>query len=198
MVELKLHDIGEGMTEGEVLHYFVKVGDQVRSDQPLVEVQTDKMTAELPSPASGTVKEILIATGNTVEVGTTLLVIEAEARSAGRIQPEKEKSHPVQHVIKDKVKEQKVSPSLHRAVLAAPYTRKIARELGLDIEGIKGSGPAGRVTDEDVYRAAEPNYAEPAYQAAQEAQEENSTEAKTETQAEAIPFKGEGSKLPRK
>ncbi len=55
MVEVKLHDIGEGMTEGEIVNYLVKVGDRVSIDQPLVEVQTDKMTAELPSPCAGTV-----------------------------------------------------------------------------------------------------------------------------------------------
>lgn len=77
MIEVKLHDIGEGMTEGEILTYFVKVGDQVLPDQPLVEVQTDKMTAELPSPTAGIVKEILVTEGTNVEVGTTLLIIES-------------------------------------------------------------------------------------------------------------------------
>ena len=78
MLEVKLHDIGEGMTEGEVLHYLVKVGDQVLTDQPLVEVQTDKMVAELTSPCSGIVKEIWIEVGETVQVGTSLLYIEAD------------------------------------------------------------------------------------------------------------------------
>ena len=78
MLEVKLHDIGEGMTEGEVIHYLVKVGDSVMTDQPLVEVQTDKMVAELTSPCSGIVKEIRIEVGETVQVGTSLLYIEMD------------------------------------------------------------------------------------------------------------------------
>ena len=78
MLEVKLHDIGEGMTEGEVIHYLVKVGDSVMTDQPLVEVQTDKMVAELTSPCSGIVKEIRIEVGETVQVGTSLLYIEID------------------------------------------------------------------------------------------------------------------------
>ncbi|MGE8205050.1 dihydrolipoamide acetyltransferase family protein [Heyndrickxia sp. NPDC080065] len=138
MVEVKLHDIGEGMTEGEILTYLVKVGDQVRSDQPLVEVQTDKMTAELPSPAAGTVKEILVNEGTNVSVGTTLLIIETE------------QSNPIEKVVIPTVNRNKVEHS-KRITLASPFTRKIARELGIDIEKIKGTGPAGRIMDEDVY-----------------------------------------------
>ena len=78
MHEVKLHDIGEGMTEGEIVQYLVKVGDRVSIDQPLVEVQTDKMTAELPSPCTGIVKEIIIEIGETVQVGTSLIYIEAD------------------------------------------------------------------------------------------------------------------------
>ena len=82
MLEVKLHDIGEGMTEGEIVQYLVKVGDTVVTDQPLVEVQTDKMVAELTSPCAGIVKEIRIETGETVQVGTSLLSIEGGSRSA--------------------------------------------------------------------------------------------------------------------
>ena len=78
MLDVKLHDIGEGMTEGEIVQYLVQVGDIVAVDQPLVEVQTDKMVAELPSPCAGIVKEIIIETGETVQVGTSLLSIEEE------------------------------------------------------------------------------------------------------------------------
>lgn len=78
MIDVKLHDIGEGMTEGEVIHYLVKVGDRVQTDQPLVEVQTDKMVAELTSPCTGIVKEIRIAAGEMVKVGTSLLSLESE------------------------------------------------------------------------------------------------------------------------
>ncbi|MBS4171793.1 dihydrolipoamide acetyltransferase family protein [Bacillus sp. FJAT-49736] len=132
-MEVKLHDIGEGMTEGEILTYFVKKGDRVKSDQPLVEVQTDKMTAELPSPTAGIVKEILIEEGTNVTVGTTLLLIESEQS------PSESKLH-------------QEKPSPKKRIIAAPHTRRIARELGVDIEQVVGSGPIGRVTDDDLYK----------------------------------------------
>lgn len=76
MVDVKFHDIGEGITEGEVIQYLVKIGEKVEADQPLVEVQTDKMTAELPSPAQGTITDIKVPEGEQITVGTTLLVID--------------------------------------------------------------------------------------------------------------------------
>ncbi len=163
MLEVKLVDIGEGMHEGEILHYFVKVGDRVTADQALVEVQTDKMTAELPSPGTGIVKEILVETGNTVTVGTTLLIIEEEGGTSALTQTEEksestvEKQEPViAEVTKQESKEFKpAAAGQMKVVLAAPYTRKIARDHGVNIEEIVGTGPAGRVTDEDVYRYIE-------------------------------------------
>ncbi|RLQ97405.1 dihydrolipoamide acetyltransferase family protein [Falsibacillus albus] len=188
MVELKLHDIGEGMTEGEVLHYFVKVGDQVKSDQPLVEVQTDKMTAELPSPATGVVKEILIQTGNTVEVGTTLLIIEDGKQQKLKTvdKPQKETSEGTRQISFVSKKGSK------RNILAAPYTRKIARDLGIDIEEITGSGPAGRVTDEDVYRFVN----EPA-SPSEKAIMQDAPVCESENR-ETIPFKGRRKQIAKK
>ncbi len=152
MVEVKLHDIGEGMTEGEILHYFVKSGDEVRLDEALVEVQTDKMVAELPSPVSGKVKEIKVEIGTTVQVGTTLLVIEADGeRAAPADETVRQAPHPAEEAFAGAAETAATISKSHR-VLAAPYTRKIAREQGVNIEAIVGTGPAGRVTDEDVRR----------------------------------------------
>lgn len=160
MLEVKLVDIGEGMHEGEILHYFVKVGDRVTADQALVEVQTDKMTAELPSPGAGIVKEILVETGTTVTVGTTLLLIEQEGGSANvsKIEEKTDTKHAEKEVAAAVSKETstfKPAAGKINVVLAAPYTRKIARDHGVNIEEIVGTGPAGRVTDEDVYRYIE-------------------------------------------
>jgi len=153
MLEVKLHDIGEGMTEGEVLHYLVKVGDQVLTDQPLVEVQTDKMVAELTSPCSGIVKEIRIEVGETVQVGTSLLYIEADGAKGT------ERSS---HVETGKVIGKKVIPSIKidekssaipfKRVLAAPFTRKLARDNNIRLEDVQATDPSGRVTEEDVFR----------------------------------------------
>lgn len=177
MIEVKLHDIGEGMTEGEILTYFVKVGDQVLPDQPLVEVQTDKMTAELPSPTAGIVKEILVTEGTNVEVGTTLLIIESSGTKA--LQQKVENTPINRNSMTIKKVDRDNGPK--RLILAAPYTRKIARELGIDIEKINGTGPAGRVTDEDVYRYV--NQPEPV--------EENKNDIQpTIAEVEEIPFNG--------
>ncbi|MFK2826322.1 dihydrolipoamide acetyltransferase family protein [Bacillus sp. B190/17] len=143
MLEVRLHDIGEGMTEGEILHYLVKPGDQVTADQPLVEVQTDKMVAELPSPGTGIVKEIVVDTGTTVQVGTTLLYIEAKDHKV---------TAAIEEVKTESPAEKKAFVSTFNRVLATPYTRKIARDNHINIEDVTPSDPSGRVTEEDVYR----------------------------------------------
>ncbi|WP_433748441.1 dihydrolipoamide acetyltransferase family protein [Falsibacillus pallidus] len=198
MVELKLHDIGEGMTEGEVLHYFVKVGDQVKSDQPLVEVQTDKMTAELPSPATGIVKEILIGTGNTVEVGTTLLIIESgDGKSSSPVQREKRiPDKPSDTIIKEH--SYAVQNISKKRVLAAPYTRKIARELGINIEEIKGTGPAGRVTDDDVHRFMKNGPQAAQIEAPVKSEIKSSQPVPMDLAPESIPFKGRRKQIAKK
>ncbi|MET0787128.1 MAG: biotin/lipoyl-containing protein, partial [Paenisporosarcina sp.] len=152
MLEVKLHDIGEGMTEGEIIHYLVKVGDAVKTDQALVEVQTDKMVAELTSPCSGVIKEIIIEAGETVRVGTSLISIEADGASANiEHAPLESKENKQTQSEKPKVITNSTSSSFSR-VLAAPYTRKIAREHDINIEDVPASDPSGRVTEEDVYR----------------------------------------------
>jgi pyruvate dehydrogenase E2 component (dihydrolipoamide acetyltransferase) len=152
MLEVKLHDIGEGMTEGEVIHYFVKVGDSVSIDQPLVEVQTDKMVAELTSPCSGIVKQIIIEPGETVQVGTSLIYIEA----AGAVKSEQKSQLETKQTVKKQVppsgQAEKSSQPTFSRVLAAPYTRKIARDNNINLEDVRASDPSGRVTEEDVYR----------------------------------------------
>ena len=82
--EFKLPDLGEGLTEGEVARWLVTEGQELAEDDPLVEIQTDKTTVEIPSPAAGTVSRILVAEGEIVPVGTVLVVIGATATSRGR------------------------------------------------------------------------------------------------------------------
>ncbi|MFT9597984.1 dihydrolipoamide acetyltransferase family protein [Mesobacillus sp.] len=161
MVEVKLHDIGEGMTEADINCYLVKTGDFVKADDPLVEVQTDKMTAEIPAPRSGVIKELLLTPGQTVKVGTTLLIME---ESSGGVQTSE--SQKVADVVKTEAKPEEtavavldrpatvklpvgVSARLGQ-ILASPYTRKVARENAVNIMEVKGTGPAGRITEEDI------------------------------------------------
>jgi len=133
--EFKLPDLGEGLTEGEVARWLVSVGDEVAEDQPLVEIQTDKTTVEIPSPAAGKVAQILVEEGKVVPVGTVLVVIGEDGFA-----PAVEKSAP-----------KREAPM---KVRATPLVRRLAQELGVDIESLAGTGPQGRITEEDVRGAA--------------------------------------------
>ncbi|MFG6496651.1 dihydrolipoamide acetyltransferase family protein [Fictibacillus sp. UD] len=206
MVEVKLHDIGEGMHEGEVIHFFVKTGDSVKIDQPLVEVQTDKVTAELPSPAAGTIKDIKVKEGDVVTVGSVILTIEAASTTSPSSKAEDKVNASEQPVVDKIVK----APSnttfaggiatLNKRVLAAPFTRKIARENGVDIEQITGTGAGGRVTDQDVYNFIENGSAPKAEEKIETAalEEVNTAPSFATKNAEEIPFKGRRKQIAKK
>lgn len=153
MVEFKLPDVGEGMHEGEITRWLIAEGDHVEQDQPVVEVQTDKVNAELSAPVSGVVKQLMFAAGDTVHVGQVMFVIddgtgEKAEIETGAVQSEK-------RVIASSVPNVVLAvPSVSetRRALAAPYVRQLARNLGIDLEQVVGSGPAGRVLEDDVRR----------------------------------------------
>lgn len=160
MADVKFHDIGEGMNEGEVTNFFVKVGDEVTVDQPLVELQTDKMVAEIPSPAAGKITAIHFAPGDVVKVGTALIEIDGETGADPANSPapketgdEQQNEKRVEQVAGADNEGEPVdrSSGTYNRILAAPYTRKIARDHDVNIEHINGTGPGGRVTEEDVY-----------------------------------------------
>lgn len=198
MLEVKLHDIGEGMTEGEIIHYLVKVGDTVKTDQPLVEVQTDKMVAELTSPCSGVIKEIIIEAGETVHVGTSLIYIEADDKTSNKehaVQPKVAKET-LKESVQPKVESTTTSISSFNRVLAAPYTRKIAREHDINIEDVKASDPSGRVTEEDVYRFINGNQSSEQTEVA--SNQKSETTDVTNVTPDEIPFKGIRKKIAEK
>jgi 2-oxoisovalerate dehydrogenase E2 component (dihydrolipoyl transacylase) len=206
MVEVKLHDIGEGMHEGEVIHFFVKAGDTVKIDQPLVEVQTDKVTAELPSPAAGTIKDIKVKEGDVVTVGSVILTIDASSAAPSDKKTEEPAAVQEQPVVDKIVAAPKNAvfaggiATLNKRVLAAPFTRKIARENGVDIEMIEGTGPGGRVTDQDVYNFIENGSAPKAEEKTEAAAPETTSAAPsfTSKNAEEIPFKGRRKQIAKK
>ena len=143
--EFKLPDLGEGVAEGEIARWLVEVGQEIEEDDPLVEIQTDKTTVEIPSPAGGKVARILVAEGELVPVGTPLVVIgdgdvPAET-AAATAAPAVEEPAP-----------RAAEPS--ERVKATPLVRKIAAELGVDLALLAGTGPGGRITEEDVRRYA--------------------------------------------
>ena len=146
-MEFKLPDLGEGITEGEVIRWMTKEGDQVKEDQPIVEVMTDKVNVQIPSPRTGRVEKILVKEGSVAKVGETIMVIDEGGNVAPSPAPVAAKPPTAVQV--------QVSPQA-QGVLATPATRRLARELGVNIASVSGSGPAGRITDDDVRRTAKP------------------------------------------
>jgi len=149
--EFKLPDIGEGVAEGEILKWLVKEGEAVKEDQSLVEVMTDKVNVQIPSPKDGTIAKILVKEGEVVKVGRAIVVIEfaGSAPAAAAPAPAEQKSQPAP-VQTAPVAQVLQGPAPQDRVLAAPATRRLARELGIDITSVKGTGPNGRVTDDDL------------------------------------------------
>ncbi|MBD0317185.1 MAG: 2-oxo acid dehydrogenase subunit E2 [Thermoleophilia bacterium] len=151
--EFKLPDLGEGLTEGEIARWLVSEGDEVGEDQPLVEIQTDKTTVEIPSPAAGTVARILVEEGNTVPVGTLLVVIGGDATRSEeqpRAEPAPQRDAARSAVLADEAGGRRPEGR----VRATPLVRRLAQELGVELEALAGTGPQGRVTEDDVRRAA--------------------------------------------
>jgi pyruvate dehydrogenase E2 component (dihydrolipoamide acetyltransferase) len=144
--EFKLPDLGEGLTEGEIARWLVAVGDDVAEDQPLVEIQTDKTTVEIPSPAAGTVSQILVEEGATVPVGTVLVVIGGDGAARAPEEAPRAEPAPAQAVAP--------TPPAPDRVRATPLVRRVADELGVDLAAVRGSGPQGRITEDDVRAAA--------------------------------------------
>ncbi|MEK6839838.1 MAG: dihydrolipoamide acetyltransferase family protein, partial [Nanoarchaeota archaeon] len=154
---------GEGITEGELLQWLVKIGDVVKEDQPIAKVETDKAVVEIPSPKSGTVLALRAQEGTTIKVGQVLMVIGEKGEQVQEVKsaPKKEQSVSVvgfleeaEQVLtgkKDLFEEQPVVAS----VKALPKVRKLAEQLKVDITTIKGTGTGGQITEEDVHHAAE-------------------------------------------
>jgi pyruvate/2-oxoglutarate dehydrogenase complex dihydrolipoamide acyltransferase (E2) component len=148
--EFKLPDLGEGLTEGEIARWLVSEGQDIAEDDPLVEIQTDKTTVEIPSPAAGTVARILVEEGKVVPVGTVLVVIGNGAAADPHVSvpkaPQKAGSGSEPQSPKGR--------SGTGPVRATPVVRRIAQELGIDLASVEATGPQGRVTEDDVRRAA--------------------------------------------
>jgi pyruvate dehydrogenase E2 component (dihydrolipoamide acetyltransferase) len=130
--EFRLPDLGEGLTEGEIARWLVQEGQEIAEDDPLVEIATDKTTVEIPSPAGGVVSQILVAEGDVVPVGTVLVVIGGDGA-----RPPSPPSD-------------KLSLGKGEKVRATPLVRRLAQELGVDLETVTGTGPQGRITEQDV------------------------------------------------
>jgi pyruvate dehydrogenase E2 component (dihydrolipoamide acetyltransferase) len=144
----RLPDLGEGIHEGEVVQVLVKVGDRVTEDEPILEIETDKAAVEIPSPFSGTVEAIHVKAGDVVRVGDEMIVFGGEERPEGAEAVEAAGVATAGEAAERAVSEP--GPEYVGPVPASPATRRLARELGVDLRKVHGTGPAGRVTGDDV------------------------------------------------
>src|SRR5437588_2931733 len=139
-----LPDLGEGLTEAQIVRVLVREGDLIGEDTPLLEVETDKAQVEIPSPLAGRVEKIHVEPGQTVKVGEVLVTFADGALARPGAAAPGAPARPA---------------AAGGPVPAAPATRRLARELGVDLRAVEGTGPGGRVTDADVRgagRAARP------------------------------------------
>ena len=166
----KLPDIGEGVVEGEVVQWHVAAGDAVTEDDPIVDVMTDKATVTIPSPVTGVVTSLSGDVGDMVAVGSTLVEFDSDADAAPASKPEAEPeaaSSPTPPPAPEPAADPTPAPAAAKPapapaaasskILASPAIRRRAREAGVDLSQVRGSGPAGRVrhADLDAYIAAD-------------------------------------------
>jgi pyruvate dehydrogenase E2 component (dihydrolipoamide acetyltransferase) len=161
--EFKFPDIGEGLTEGEIVRWLVKEGDEIKEGQPLVEVETDKALAEIPSPRTGVILKLLAREKEIVKVGQVIVIFGEKGESLAAPPPkpksvgvvgeleEAPEEAPAAAIRREAVRPALVSPH----AMAAPAVRALAKELGVDIDKVKATGPQGRVLEKDVRQAAE-------------------------------------------
>ncbi len=147
--ELRLPDLGEGLTEGEVARWLVAEGQEVAEDDPLVEIQTDKTTVEIPSPAAGKVARILVGEGEVVPVGTVLVVIGEDASSREAVAVDARTAGTGLRPVPAS------RPAQPTRVKATPLVRRIAKELGVELESVAGTGTNGQITEADVRAASQ-------------------------------------------
>ncbi len=158
MLEFKLPDVAEGIHEAEILRWMVAPGEQVKLDQPMVEIQTDKSVAEIGAPVSGKVLEILVQPGTIARVGQVLVTLEPQGAASQKVASAPARGREAQAgglAARPPGAVSSASAGGKRRAQAAPAARKMAFELGIDIDQVQGTGPGGRVTMEDVRKAAE-------------------------------------------
>ena len=147
MPTFKLPDIGEGVQEGEIVKWNVKQGDLVHKDDIIVEVMTDKVTVQIPSPFEGEVTKLYYKEGEIAKVGTSLLEIGGSSSTTAPTTHEEVVKETSTKTSQIPVKGEAVDSG---SVLAPPAVRKLAREKGIELSRVKGTGPGGRITAKDV------------------------------------------------
>jgi pyruvate dehydrogenase E2 component (dihydrolipoamide acetyltransferase) len=162
--EFRFPDVGEGIAEGQLVRWLVAVGDTVRADQTLAEIETDKAVVEIPSPRTGTVMRLGVGEGETIQVGEILVVIGENDDVTAPSEPSAASvsvvgALPATHTVLPPPPEMAasaVSDASPTRILAIPSVRKLARELGVDLTQVRPTGPRGRIRREDVLQATSP------------------------------------------
>ncbi|MCX6569498.1 MAG: dihydrolipoamide acetyltransferase family protein [Candidatus Aminicenantes bacterium] len=142
-------DVGEGITEGEIVRWLVKEGDVVKADETLAEIETDKAVVEMPSPYAGTVLKLHFKEKDIIKVGEALVTIGEK----GEAVPEPQPAPAGMPAARPEAPVRAAAPGITGEILATPKIRALAKELGIDIGAVPGTGPAGRVTENDVQAA---------------------------------------------
>ncbi|HSN81587.1 MAG TPA: dihydrolipoamide acetyltransferase family protein, partial [Polyangiales bacterium] len=160
-LELKLPDIGEGVTQGEILEWFVEAGDVVREDDPMVEVMTDKATVTIGAPCDALVEQVHFEAGSVAKVGQVIVTLDSQAGSHEGA-PERSSGPPASAVgdIQDRLPGAALFDYFESKPLATPATRRLAKDLGVDIRRVRPTGEGGRVTRDDVRAALRGEMAE--------------------------------------
>ncbi len=149
--EVRVPTLGESVTEATIGQWFKKVGDSVAADEPIVELETDKVTIEVPAPVAGTLEAISVNEGDTVEVGALIAAI---AAGAGGAKPaEAAKEQPKAEAPKQAEPARAEAPAAKTEMPAAPSAAKLMAEKGIDADSVEGSGKRGQVLKEDVLKA---------------------------------------------
>ncbi len=178
-MEFKFPDVGEGITEGEIVQWLVKEGDIIKQDQAIGKIETDKAVVDIPSPVAGRVAKIIIPQGKTVKVGQVMIIIDEKGKAGSAKQTSQAKTE--SPVLKKEIQPEKKFKSVgvvgeleeakdipvpapeakvevvntqNEDILALPAVRKLAKELGVDMSDIKGSGSHGQITEDDIKSAA--------------------------------------------
>ena len=176
--EFKFPDVGEGIHEGEIVKWFVKEGDRIKADQPLGEIETDKAIVEMPSPKSGKILKLHVAAGGIIHVGETMVTIleehetdadakkHMEAKAREKHEPKKEAKSDVPYTgsvvgfleeAKDvkpiQTNKKEITSAIQSSIQATPAVRNLAKQLNINLANLKGTGPEGRVTIEDVQKS---------------------------------------------
>ncbi len=152
-------DVGEGITEGELLQWLVKVGDTVKEDQVVAKVETDKAVVDIPSPKSGTVLALNVAEGTTIKVGQVMMVIGEKGEQVKTAAPKKDASVSVVGFLEEAEqvltgKKNLFEENIVEGVKALPRVRQLAKQLKIDLTAVTGTGNGGQITEDDVRRAA--------------------------------------------